>query len=184
MTTRPTYRAFWLGILWIGVVIYWIYSISRCFPGYAVDPTQTVNYPELLAAHSRPDSVVTNPLFVFLIFYVGAIIIIPFATHRWLLAGLMLLGNLASCCVFYSVALCTETTLLRHVQTAQFEGHIYHLTRATHVSSDWDTVFASLDLHECDVRMTANQEANELRISYGQALVYTVDADGISKGNH
>jgi hypothetical protein len=192
---------FLAAVLWTALFIFWMYNISRCLPAYEFDPNQTVRYSELIAAHGRPDTPIYNPLWVFFVFNLGAIGLAVVAKRRWFL--LMLLANPAMCVILFMSIICINSTILTHVGSVEFDGHTYHLTRAT--SGDWDISYDFLRLYDCDfsdelcrgqtiyvdgrrldtgdMSLAIDPVTNTLKVTYLGSVIFTVEAKGNLSGS-
>lgn len=189
----------WLFVAWAVVSAVWIsQGLTECLPSYLANYNEVLNYSELLREHSMFGSVLENPIIAFVVTFVIGIALL-FRAKRWWL-GFLFLPLVALTCLMFTGGLFCDQTTLQHVDTIQFDGHVYHLTLGDDVAGGADVFSTVLFLHECEqdgetcrgqeiertyltvfsnvtgLKLRVDAATNQLQVFVDNQVVFTLDA--------
>jgi hypothetical protein len=135
--------------LWVAGVGF-LLIISRLLyglPKYGDLPKSPVIYPLFVVVNSLVSLLILCVVAVVILFFVGSWAFTHRKLRSFAILGIFLLFPPLSCFTVYSVFF--DGAQLDHVQSLEFDGHIYHLGEVD--ANFWDDPHISVVVYKCDI---------------------------------
>lgn len=186
----------WLFIFWMVVLVLWVAKASECPPSGYADYGEITSYSELVSRHTMYLNPLV-PLALLFVSWIAGTSVLATMRRTWL--GLLLVLTIPFACrmivgIMFS---CPRYTILTHIDTVEFDGHLYHL--AYNERFEEHSEGPELDLHKCKpdgdqcersiLSLYANRQTgpllfvdeatNQLKVQISKDVIFILDPDRV-----